>query len=77
MKKLTDFALKATIVAALTTLAVGGLRRGWNPDPKPRVVGEFEYQGLKMTVVKSGDCMLLLSPGPQQAEPRIFINCKN
>jgi hypothetical protein len=74
MKLKTCTFLIFTVLAVILWLATSLFTKA---DPKPKDVGEFEYEGAKTKVYVSGDCQIFVTKWKNNENPNFFFSCKD
>jgi hypothetical protein len=44
-------------------------------EPKPKEIGEFEYEGARTKVYLSGDCQIFATKWKNNENPNFFFSC--
>lgn len=60
-----------TVLAIAVIIVVSMLRN----DPKPREIGEFEYEGARTKVFQAGDCQVFMTKWKSNENPNFFFSC--
>jgi len=72
--KTRHYAALSTFIIAVVSLAVVSYLRN---DPKPKVIGEFEFEGTRTQVIQAGDCQVFITKWKSSDNPSFFFSCDN
>lgn len=62
-----------TVISVAVIVVVSYLRN----DSKPKVTGEFEFEGAKTQAVQAGDCQVFITKWKSNDNPSFFFSCNN
>lgn len=59
------------VLAVAVIIVVLSLRS----DPKPKEIGEFEFEGARTKVYRAGDCQVFATKWKSNENPNFFFSC--
>lgn len=69
------FATLSAFIVFILSIAIFGLITGLKNDPKPKEIGEFEFEGTRTKVYLAGDCQIFATKWKNDENPRFFFSC--
>ena len=73
--KARHYAFLSTFIVALLSLAVIVVAYALRVDPKPKEIGEFEFDGTRTKVFQAGECQVYVTKLKAQDQPMFFYSC--
>jgi hypothetical protein len=73
--KARHFAALSTFIIFVLSIAVLLVVKGLKDDPKPTEIGEFEFEGARTKVFKTGDCQVFVTKWKSNENPNFFFSC--
>jgi hypothetical protein len=73
--KARHFAALSTFIIFVLSIAVLLVVKGLKDDPKPRELGEFEFEGARTKVYQAGDCQVFATKWKSNENPNFFFSC--
>ena len=73
--KARHYAILSTFVVALLSIAVIVVAYALRADPKPKEIGEFEFDGTRTKVFQAGECQVYVTKLKAQEQPMFFFSC--
>ena len=73
--KARHFAGLATFIITVLALAVIVVVSSLKNDPKPREIGDFEFEGARTKVYRAGDCQVFATKWKSNENPNFFFSC--
>jgi len=69
------FAALSTFIIFVLSIAVLLVVKGLKNDPKPRELGDFEFEGARTKVYQAGDCQVFATKWKSNENPNFFFSC--
>jgi len=73
--KARHFAALSTFVIFILSIAILFVAKGLKDDPKPREIGEFEFEGSRTKVYQAGNCQVFATKWKSNENPNFFFSC--
>lgn len=73
--KARHFAALSTFVIFVLSIAIVLVVRSLKDDPKPKELGEFEFEGARTKVYQAGDCQVFATKWKSNENPNFFFSC--
>ncbi len=69
------FAYLASFIVTVVSLAIIVVAWALKNDPKPREIGEFEFEGARTKIYRAGDCQVYATKWKSNENPNFFFSC--
>jgi len=69
------FAALSTFIIIVLSIAILLVVKGLKNDPKPRELGDFEFEGARTKVYQAGDCQVFATKWKSNENPNFFFSC--
>jgi hypothetical protein len=69
------FAALSTFIIVVLSLAIVLVVKSIKNDPKPREIGEFEFEGTRTKVYQAGECQVFATKWRTNENPNFFFSC--
>lgn len=73
--KARHFAGLSTFIITILAVAVIIVASSLKSDPKPREIGEFEFETARTKVYQAGDCQVFVTKWKSNENPNFFFSC--
>lgn len=73
--KARHFAALSTFIIFVLSIAVLLVVKGLKDDPKPKELGEFEFEGARTKVYQAGECQVFATKWKTSENPNFFFSC--
>lgn len=75
--KARHFAALSTFIIVVLGVMVIIVASALKTDPKPRDIGEFEFEGTRTKIYQSGDCQIYATKWKSNENASFFFSCVN
>jgi len=72
IKQLAAFITFITVLLSVAFISVVLMLKN---DPKPKEIGEFEFEGTRTKVYQAGDCQVYATKWKTNENPNFFFSC--
>lgn len=73
--KARHYALLSTFIITIISISIIFVAMILRGDPKPKELGEFEFEGAKTKVYQAGDCQIYATKWKSNENPNFFFSC--
>jgi hypothetical protein len=73
--KARHLAALSTFLVVILSLAILVVISLLKTDPKPKEIGEFEFEGARTKVYRAGDCQVFATKWKSNENPNFFFSC--
>lgn len=73
--KARHYAILSAFLIAAISIAIIIVAWAMKSDPKPKEIGEFEFEGAKTKVYQAGDCQIYATKWKSNENPNFFFSC--
>ena len=73
--KARHLAALSTFLVVILSLAISVVISLLKTDPKPKEIGEFEFEGARTKVYRTGDCQVFATKWKSNENPNFFFSC--
>jgi Tol biopolymer transport system component len=73
--KARHFAALSTFIITVLAIAVIVVVSSLKGNPKPREIGEFEFENTRTKVYQAGDCQVFATKWKNNENPNFFFTC--
>jgi len=73
--KARHYAILSSFIIAAISIAIVIVAWAIRNDPKPKEIGEFEFEGARTKVYQAGDCQIYATKWKSNENPNFFFSC--
>lgn len=75
--KARHYAVLSAFIISMVSLSIVLVALFLKSDPKPKEIGEFEFEGAKTKVYQAGDCQVYATKWKSNENPNFFFSCED
>lgn len=73
--KARHYAVLSAFIIAMVSFSIVLVAWFLKSDPRPKEIGEFEFEGARTKVYKAGDCQVYATKWKSNENPNFFFSC--